>query len=188
MCGIGTGFKSSPSSNYIVHPTQGLYQRHHKRQNQRNKLNTKNRMFQVNIQSLLHETGFGLGHQRKPVEHEILLQRSPSFNKGKIRETRHETISVSLTNAYPYTQENAKQSYYPPLKHSALCEAPSNPLIQEPHLSERDRKKNITNKRNIFTVKPIKCSIQEVVAESFAAPNIPTVDVARSLCSIIQRD
>ena len=30
------------------------------------------------------------------------------------------TISVSLMNAYPYTQDNAKQSYYPPLKDPAL--------------------------------------------------------------------
>lgn len=40
--------------------------------------------------------------------------------------------------------------------------------------------KDIANKRNIFTVKSIKCLIQEVVADSFAAPNLLTVAVARS--------
>ena len=79
-------------------------------------------------------------------------------------------------NAYPFTQYNTKQSYYTPLKHSAICEAPSQPPIQEPHLPERDRKENITNKRNIFTVKLIKCSIQEVVVESF----VLTVIVVRT--------
>ena len=46
-------------------------------------------------------------------------------------------------NAYLYTQNNAKQSFYPPLKHSAHCEAPSNPPIQEPHLYECDQKKTL---------------------------------------------
>ena len=90
------------------------------------------------------------------------------------------TISVSLLNAYPYTQDNAKQSNYRHLKHSAICEVPSKPPILEPHLSKSDRKENIPNRRNIFIVKPIKCSIQEVVAESFAAQNLLTVDVVRT--------
>ena len=83
-------------------------------------------------------------------------------------------------NAYSYTQDTAKKSYYPLLKYSAICEAPSKPPIQESNLSQGDRKENITNKRNIFTVKPIKCSIQEVVTESSAAPNVLTVDVVRT--------
>ena len=61
------------------------------------------------------------------------------------------TTNVSLMSACPYTQ-NAKKSYYPPLKHSAINETPSKPLFQE-----GDRKENITNKINIFTGKPIKC-------------------------------
>ena len=32
-------------------------------------------MLEVNIQSLLHGTKFGLDHQEKRVEHEIFLQR-----------------------------------------------------------------------------------------------------------------
>ena len=36
------------------------------------------------------------------------------------------TISVSLMNAYQYTLDNTKQSYYPPLKHSTICETPNN--------------------------------------------------------------
>ena len=78
-----------------------------------------------------------------------------------------------------------KQSYYPPLKHSTILEAPSEPSFQELLLSESDRKEKITNKRNIFTVKPIKHSIQEVVAESYAVPNVLVVEVVRTpqLCS-----
>ena len=83
-------------------------------------------------------------------------------------------------NAYPYTQDNVKQSYYAPLKHFPISEAPSKSPIQEPHLSECDRKENISNKINILTVAPIKYSISEVVAESFAAPNVLTVDVFRT--------
>ena len=90
------------------------------------------------------------------------------------------TIRVSLLNAYPYTQDNAKQSDYPHLKHSAICEAPSKPPILVPFLSESDRNENIHNRRNIFMVKPIKCSIQEVLAELFAALNVLTVDVVRT--------
>ena len=54
------------------------------------------------------------------------------------------------------------------------------------HLSESDRKENILNRRNIFIVKPIKCSIQEVLAESFATPNVLAVDVLRTsqYCSV----
>ena len=74
------------------------------------------------------------------------------------------TISISLMYACSYIEDDAKQSYYPPLKHTALLEASSEPPFQEPLLSESDRKEKITNKRNIFTVKPIKRSIQEVVA------------------------
>ena len=87
--------------------------------------------------------------------------------------------------ACPYIQDDAKQSYYPPLKHSAILEAPSEPPFQEPLLSESDRKEKITNKINIFTVKPIKPSIQEVVAESYAVPNVLAVEVVRTpqLCS-----
>ena len=87
--------------------------------------------------------------------------------------------------ACPYIQDDAKQSYYPPLKHSAILEAPSEPPFQEPLSSESDRKEKITNKRNIFTVKPIKRSIQEVVAESYAVPNVLAVEVVRTprLCS-----
>ena len=73
-----------------------------------------------------------------------------------------------------------RQSNYPPLKRSAICEAPSKPPILESHLSENDRKENIPNRRNIFIVKPIKCSIQEVIAESFAAQNLLTVDFVRT--------
>ena len=78
-----------------------------------------------------------------------------------------------------------KQSYYPPLKHSTILEAPSEPSFQELLLSESDRKEKITNKRNIFTVKPIKHSIQEVVAESYAVLNGVAVEVVRTpqLCS-----
>lgn len=83
-------------------------------------------------------------------------------------------------NAYSYTQDNAKKSYYPLLKYSAICEAPSKPPIQESNLSQGDRKENITNKRNIFTVKLIKCSIQEVAAKLFTMLNILAVDVTRS--------
>ena len=90
------------------------------------------------------------------------------------------TISVSLLNAHPYTHDNAKQSNYPPLKHSTICEAPSKPPILEPHLSEGDQKENIPNRRNIFIVISIKCSILEVVAESFAAQNVLTVNVVRT--------
>ena len=32
------------------------------------------------------------------------------------------TISISLMYACPYIQDDAKQSYYPPLKHSAVFE------------------------------------------------------------------
>ena len=52
----------------------------------KNKIN----YLEYNAQSLLHGTRFRLGHQQKPVEHEILLQRSPSFNKGRIQETRQD--------------------------------------------------------------------------------------------------
>ena len=87
--------------------------------------------------------------------------------------------------ACPYIQDDGKQSYYPLLKHSAILEAPSEPPFQEPLLSESDRKEKITNKRNIFTVKPIKRSIQEVMAESYAVPNVLVVEVVRTpqLCS-----
>ena len=90
------------------------------------------------------------------------------------------TISMPLFNAYPYTHDNAKQSNYPHLKHSTYCEAHSKPPILEPHLSESDRKENIPNRRSIFIVKPIRFSIQEVLAESFATPNVLTVDIIRT--------
>ena len=95
------------------------------------------------------------------------------------------TISISLMYACPYIQDDGKQSYYPLLKHSAILEAPSEPPFQEPLLSESDRKEKITNKRNMFTVKPIKRSIQGVVAESYAVPNVLAVEVVRTpqLCS-----
>ena len=48
---------------------------------------TKNRMFQISIQSLLRGTRSGLGHQRKPVEHKVFLQGSPSSDWGRIQET-----------------------------------------------------------------------------------------------------
>ena len=87
--------------------------------------------------------------------------------------------------ACPYIQDGSKQSHYPPLKHSAILEAPSEPPFQEPLSSESDRKEKITNKRNIFTVKPIKRSIQEVMAESYAVPNVVAVEVVQTpqLCS-----
>ena len=66
------------------------------------------------------------------------------------------------------------------MKHSTTCEAPSKPPILECHLSESNRKENIPNRRNIFIVKLIKCSIQEVVAESFAAQNVLRVDIVRT--------
>ena len=47
-------------------------------------------------------------------------------------------------------------------------------------MSGRNEKEDITKKGNIFRVKPIKCSIQETVADSFAAPNVLTVDVVRT--------
>ena len=90
------------------------------------------------------------------------------------------TISISLMYTCPYIQDDAKQSYYPPLKHSAILEAPSEPPFQEPLLSESNRKEKITNKRNIFTVKLIKRSIQKVVAESYAVPSVLTVEVVRT--------
>ena len=96
------------------------------------------------------------------------------------------TISVSLLNAHPYTHDNAKQSNYPPLKHSTICEAPSKPPILDSHLPESDRKENIPNRTNIFIVKPIRCSIQEVVAESFAAQNVWQW-MLLELYSIVQR-
>ena len=65
--------------------------------------------------------------------------------------------------------------------HYTAFEAPSEPPFQEPLLSKGNPKEKITNKRNIFTVKPIKCSIQEVVAESYAVPNVLAVEVARTL-------
>ena len=87
-------------------------------------------MFQINIQSLLHVTRSGLGHQRKPVEHEVFLQGSPWSNWRTIRETlqnhkyivnvcmldlieeRYEklskTISISLMYACAYIQDDAK--------------------------------------------------------------------------------
>ena len=52
-----------------------------------NKWITKNRMLQINIQSLLHGTISRLGNQWKPVKHEVFLQESPSSNWGRIRET-----------------------------------------------------------------------------------------------------
>ena len=95
------------------------------------------------------------------------------------------TISISLMYAWPYIQDDAKQSYYSPLKHSAIFEAPNEAPFQEPLLFEGDRKEKITIKRNIFTVKPIKRSIQEVTAESYAVPNVLEVEVVRTpqLCS-----
>ena len=50
------------------------------------------------------------------------------------------TMSISLMYACSYIQDDAKQSYYLPLKHSAILEAPSEPPFQEPLLSESDRK------------------------------------------------
>ena len=91
------------------------------------------------------------------------------------------TISVSFLNAYPCTKYNAKQSNYPHLKHSTNCEATSKPPMVELHLSKSERKENIANRRNIFIVKPVKCLIQEVVAESFAAQSVLTGDVVRTL-------
>ena len=82
--------------------------------------------------------------------------------------------------ACPYIQEDAKQSYYSPLKHFAIFEAPTELPFHKPLLSEGDRQEKITNKRNIFTVKPIKRSIQEVVAESYAVPNVLAVEVVRT--------
>ena len=71
------------------------------------------------------------------------------------------------------------------MKHSAILEPPSEPPFQEPLLSESDRKEKIANKINIFTLKPIKRSIQKVVAESYAVPNVLVVEVVRTpqLCS-----
>ena len=66
------------------------------------------------------------------------------------------------------------------MKHSTTCEAPSKTPILERHLSESNQKENIPNRRNIFIVKLIKCSIQEVVAESFAAQNVLRVDIVRT--------
>ena len=66
------------------------------------------------------------------------------------------------------------------MKHFTICEAPSKPPVLETYLSESDQKENIPNRRNLFIVKPIKCSIQEVVAQSFAAQNVLTVDVVRT--------
>ena len=80
----------------------------------------------------------------------------------------------------PYIQDDAKQSYYRPLKHSAILEAPSEPPFHKPLLSESNRKEKTTNKRNIFTVKLIKRSIQKVVAESYAVPSVLTVEVVRT--------
>ena len=61
------------------------------------------------------------------------------------------TISISLMNACPYIQDNAKQSYYPPLKHSAIYEAPSELPFQEPHLSKGNQKEKIINKKYIYS-------------------------------------
>ena len=57
------------------------------------------------------------------------------------------TISISLIYACPYIQDDAKQFYYPPLKHSAILEAPSEPHFQELLLCESNRKEKITNKK-----------------------------------------
>ena len=135
-------------------------------------------MLQVNVQSLLHGARSGLGHQRKPVEHEVFLQRSPKFEERY--ENLSNTISISLMYACPYIQDDTKQSYYPPLKHFAIFETPSEPPFHERLLAEGDRKEKITNNRNIFTVKPIKLSIQEVMAESYAVPNVLAVEVVRT--------
>ena len=72
-------FQNQSASYNIGHTTHGLCWPHQKRQNQWSEWTTKNRMLQVNIQSLLHGTRFGLDHQRKPVENEIFLQRPPSL-------------------------------------------------------------------------------------------------------------
>ena len=98
----------------------------------------------------------------------------------EVYEKLSKTISISLMYACLYIQDEAKQSYYPPLKHSTILEAPSEPPFQEPLLCESDRKEKITNKRNIFTVKPIKRSIQEVVTESYAVPNVLALEVVRT--------
>ena len=107
-------------------------------------------MLQVNIQSLLLGTRSELGHQWKNVKHEILYREHLYLIEEGYKKLS-KTTNVSLMSACPYTQ-NAKKSYYPPLKHSAIYETPSKPLFQE-----GDRKENITNKINIFTGKPIKC-------------------------------
>ena len=91
------------------------------------------------------------------------------------------TIRMLLLNAYPYTQDNAKQSNYSPLKHYTICEAPSKPPILEPHFSKSNQKENIPKIRNIVIMRLIECSIQEVVTESFATKNALTVDVVRTL-------
>ena len=95
------------------------------------------------------------------------------------------TISMSLMYACPYIQDDAKKSYYPPLKHYAIFKVSSEPPFQEPLLSEGEKKEKFTNKRDIFTVKRIKRSIQEVVAEPYAVPNVLAVEVVRTpqLCS-----
>ena len=92
------------------------------------------------------------------------------------------TISISLMYACPYIQDDAK---YSRLKHSAILETLSEPPFQESLLYDGDRKEKITNKRNISTVKPIKRSIQEVAAKSYAVPNVLAVEVVRTpqLCS-----
>ena len=57
--------------------------------------------------------------------------------------------------------------------------------FESPFFSRATGKEKITNKRNIFTIKPIKHSVQEVVAESYAVPNALAVEVVTTpkLCS-----
>ena len=110
-----------------------------------------------------------------------------------IEEGYEKLISILLMYACPYIQDDAKQSYYPPLKHYAIFKVSSDPPFQEPLFSEGGKKEKITNKRDIFTVKQIKRSIQEVVAEPYAVPNVLAVEVVRipQLCSArlsIQQD
>ena len=139
-------------------------------------------MLQVNIQSLLHGTRSGLGHQRNLLNM-MYFYRDHLHLIEEGYEKLSKTISISLMHAHTYsmTPNNLITFRWNILLSLKLLL--SHPF-KSPFVRGRPEEK-ITNKRNIFTVKPIKRSIQEVVAESYAVPNVLALEVVRTpqLCS-----
>ena len=134
-------------------------------------------MLQVNIQSLSHGTRSGLGHQRN-------LLNMMYFHRDHLHlieegyEKLCKTISISLMHAHTYsmTPKNLITFRWNILLSLKL-------LLSHPFKSPFARgrpEEKITNKRNIFTVKPIKRSLQEVVTESYAVPNVLALEVVRT--------